>query len=195
LSTGVFPGPGDNVGTLPARRPQNLQQAIHTLPQAVDRDVTLSTCPHRFPQDLSTSVGNAVHRCPPLGITPWGWPVDNLGTSNPHGQRAAVSGAVHRLRCDDPPTRPVPRPPRSVGGPAWAVLLGRLVGRIWADLLGQIWSGQSVGRIWSGESRQADLSGGPAPAVAADAPPRRTQSACHADRQPVIFRYASWGTR
>jgi hypothetical protein len=89
LSTGVFPGPGDNVGTLPARRPQNLQQAIHTPPQAVDRDVTLSTCPHRFPQDLSTSVGKVVRRCPPLGITPWGWPVDNLGTSNPQGQRAA----------------------------------------------------------------------------------------------------------
>jgi hypothetical protein len=113
--------------------------------------VTLSTCPHRFPQDLSTSVGNAVHRCPPLGITPWGWPVDNLGTSNPHGQRAAVSGAAHRLRCDDPPTRPVPRLPRSVGGPAWAGLLGR-------SCLGG-WLGES-GRICLGGSGRANLSGG-----------------------------------
>ena len=58
ISTGFVPRAVDSVGTLPARRPQNLQQEIHTLPQAVDRDVTLRVCPHRFPQGRSTSVGN-----------------------------------------------------------------------------------------------------------------------------------------
>jgi hypothetical protein len=57
LSTGFVPRGVDNVETLPTRRPQNLQQEIHTLPQAVDNRVTLRVCPHRFPQALSTSVG------------------------------------------------------------------------------------------------------------------------------------------
>jgi hypothetical protein len=81
LSTGFVPCPGDNVGTLPARRPQNLQQEIHTPPQGVGRNVTLGACPHRFPQGLSTSVRSAARACPPLGITSCVRPVDNVGTT------------------------------------------------------------------------------------------------------------------
>jgi hypothetical protein len=80
ISTGFVPWLGDNAGTLPTRRPQNLQQVIHTPPQAVDRNVTLSACPHRFPQGLSTSVRNGRASCPPLGTKPWGRTVDNVGT-------------------------------------------------------------------------------------------------------------------
>ena len=80
LSTGFVPRPGDSAGTPPTRRPQNLQQEIHTPPQAVDRDVTLGTCPHRFPQELSTSVRKTRASCPPLGTNPWGRTVDNVGT-------------------------------------------------------------------------------------------------------------------
>src|SRR5690242_9204511 len=56
MSTGLVPGSGDNAGTSPPRPPQNLQQAIHTHPQTVDEEMTVRTCPHRFPQVLSTSV-------------------------------------------------------------------------------------------------------------------------------------------
>jgi hypothetical protein len=80
ISTGFVPRPGDNAETLPTRRPQNLQQEIHTPPQGVGTEVTLRTCPHRFAQGLSTSVVDGGMRCPPLGITSWGRPVDNLGT-------------------------------------------------------------------------------------------------------------------
>ena len=85
ISTGFVPRPVENVGTLPARCPQNLQQEIHTLPQAVDRDVTESVCPHRFPQDLSTSVGSVSESCPPLGIKACErlWiAVENVGTNS-----------------------------------------------------------------------------------------------------------------
>jgi hypothetical protein len=74
------PRPGDNAETPTARRPQNLQQEIHTPPQAVETDVTLSTYPHLFAQALSTSVVNGRIRCPPLGITSCGRAVDNVGT-------------------------------------------------------------------------------------------------------------------
>jgi hypothetical protein len=70
LSTGLVPGSGDNAGTSPPRPPQNLQHAIHTHPQAVDEEMTVRTCPHRFPQRLSTSVRSSPDVCPPLGITP-----------------------------------------------------------------------------------------------------------------------------
>jgi hypothetical protein len=105
ISTGFVPWPGDNAGTLPTRRPQNLQQAIHTPPQAVDENVTLSACPHRFPQGLSTSVRNGRVGCPPLGTNPWGRAVDNVGTvagekmRHVRGLAAAVAlprGAVGR---------------------------------------------------------------------------------------------------
>ena len=92
ISTGFVPRPVDDVATLPARRPQNLQQAIHTRPQDVDRDVTHRVCPHRFPQELSTSVGSGSEACPPLGINPcerlW-TSVDNVGTkpSRPYVDR------------------------------------------------------------------------------------------------------------
>lgn len=83
LSTGFVPRPGDNAGTLPGRRPQNLQQEIHSRPQAVGTAVTLCDCPHRFPQASSTSVGYGVRSYPPLGITSCEllWiAVDNVGT-------------------------------------------------------------------------------------------------------------------
>ena len=70
MSTGVVPEPGDNSGTTAARPPQNLQQPIHTRPQDVDGEMTVGTCPHRFPQTLSTSVRSSPGACPPLGITP-----------------------------------------------------------------------------------------------------------------------------
>jgi hypothetical protein len=83
LSTRFVPRPVDSVGTRPARRPQSLQQEIHTRPQSMDNFVTLRVCPHRFPQDLSTSVGRAPAGCPPLGITSCERlciSVDNVGT-------------------------------------------------------------------------------------------------------------------
>jgi len=76
--------PGDKAGTLPPRRPQNLQQEIHRRPQAVDKNVTLRTCPHRFPQDLSTSVRNAGARLSTAGDNSWGQMVDNVGTPPSH---------------------------------------------------------------------------------------------------------------
>ncbi len=95
LSTGFVPSPGDKPGTPAPRRPQNLQQEIHTLPQAVGSDVTVSTCPHLFAQASSTSVGNGEDRCPPLGITSCGRPVDNVGTTG----LAAGEVWTERRRC------------------------------------------------------------------------------------------------
>jgi len=52
---------------MPVRRPQILQQEIHSRPQAVDKFVTLRDCPHRYPQKLSTSVRSTSKSFPPLG--------------------------------------------------------------------------------------------------------------------------------
>ena len=83
ISTGFVPRPVYNVGTLPCRCPQSLQQEIHTRPQAVNSEMTLCACPHRFPQGLSTSVGFTATGYPPLGINPGDnlWTrVENVGT-------------------------------------------------------------------------------------------------------------------
>jgi hypothetical protein len=136
ISTGFVPRPGDNAETLPTRRPQNLQQEIHTPPQGVGTEVTLGTCPHRFAQGLSTSVVDGGMRCPPLGITSWGRPVDNLGTrrcgrgvcgcarrvpvgrprSSTRRDRCACSGVSARGRASD----------RLLAGPAAGYGLDRL---------------------------------------------------------------------
>jgi hypothetical protein len=55
---------------MPTRRPQILQQEIHSRPQAVDKFVTLRDCPHRYPQKLSTSVRSGRPSFPPLGTKP-----------------------------------------------------------------------------------------------------------------------------
>ena len=101
LSTGFVPGPGDNAETIRVRRPQNLQQEIHSRPQAVDKDVTPSDCPHRFPQGLSTSVRNGRAGYPPLGINPWGQPVDNVGTT-PLRPGVDEENSHRRPRCPRP---------------------------------------------------------------------------------------------
>jgi hypothetical protein len=127
ISTGFVPKPGDNAETLPARRPQNLQQEIHTPPQGVGKKVTVRTCPHRFAQELSTSVVDGEISCPPLGITSWGRGVDNLGTRRcPRGgcgcarwsstcdRPCACSGVSALGRTGDRPSR---RPSRSEAAP------------------------------------------------------------------------------
>src|SRR4051812_40212752 len=53
--------PGDNAATLPSRCPQNLQQVAHRLRAPVDKEITLRTRPHRYPQDLSTPGGIDIH--------------------------------------------------------------------------------------------------------------------------------------
>ena len=106
ISTGFVPRAGDNAGTLPARRPQNLQQQIHTRPQAVDGEVTVGTCPHRFPQHLSTSVRKIGSACPPLGTNPWGRTVDNVGTPGAAKSERPWSGGITAMR--DPGLRSRP---------------------------------------------------------------------------------------
>jgi hypothetical protein len=96
LSTGFIPRPVDDVGTRPCRCPQILQQEIHRPPQAGDKDVTHSVCPHRFPQGLSTSVGLSVGRCPPVGDRACGrlWiSVEKVGTKR---TRPDVDKSVNR---------------------------------------------------------------------------------------------------
>jgi hypothetical protein len=165
LSTGFVPVPGDNVGTIPARRPQNLQQEIHTPPQAVGKNVTLGTCPHRFPQGLSTSVRRAVISCPPLGITSCVRAVDNVGT--PGFDPVRVDGETRR--------RGGRRRLRWVGG-AWERLRRGLVVRpVWAGSSrseavrtadwfghsGQPWGATQAGRGGRGSAPTATGSGRP----------------------------------
>lgn len=90
ISTDFVPRPVDSGETQLPRCPQFLQQEIHRRPQAVESFVTLRVCPHRFPQELSTSVGDGATGCPPLGITSCEclWiSVDNVGTKR---SRSAV---------------------------------------------------------------------------------------------------------
>lgn len=114
LSTGFIPCPVQNVGTLPGRRPQNLQQEIHRRPQAVDKDVTVRVCPHRFPQGSCTSVGCGVSSYPPSGDRACGdlWiSVENVGTKPtrsdvdnipvPALNLALRKASICGLSCDD----------------------------------------------------------------------------------------------
>ena len=89
LSTGFAPSPVHNVETPPTRRPQNLQQEIHTRPQPVGIFVTVCVCPHRFPQAPSTSVQKLPPELSTAGDKPWGRAVDNNGTPS---RAKSVSG-------------------------------------------------------------------------------------------------------
>ena len=122
MSTGLVPGPGDNARTSAARPPQNLQQPIHIRPQDVDGDMTVGTCPHRFPQRLSTSVRSSPDACPPFGDNSWVWPVDNVGTTIPSPRRVAAlakgRGPWSGMSCHGGPAVLRPISPAGANGPA-----------------------------------------------------------------------------